>query len=345
MSARSTAQVTPGGATFKLDRFELVEDERYEVEGRWSGIRGRVFIRPELTLIDGEHSRRLLADLAQKPWQAGDGDTWTAAFPCTGDPIRVIDAELTVAPDITVPVKRGRSRRPRAATNNRAQTQPAEPVKPTATAPAGKRRGLGLQLAKAQSELEQLRADHGRMTQRLNAATRRAEEARAERDRVGEGHAELAAGHERMIRERDEARNERAQAIRDAAVDREVVERERDEAFAELERARGELAAAQQTAQKLVAERDSAIRAGVEVERELSAARAEREHLLRDRDQTLQMHRAPAPALEPSATPAFSLAADGWTDSHRPAPFSRALAVVALVTAIVVVVILLATVL
>src|SRR5947209_14668234 len=88
---------------FELDQFELTGDDRLEVRGRWFGVRGRRFVRPTLLLLaDGERSR-WLADLEHKPWLAEDGEPWEAAFPCGIESSLVSEAELAVAPDISIP--------------------------------------------------------------------------------------------------------------------------------------------------------------------------------------------------------------------------------------------------
>lgn len=281
MSARLQVHDTRGGPAFELDRFGLVDGERYEVEGRWSGVRGRLFIRPELTLSNGKQSQRLLADLAQKPWQTADGESWAVAFPCSDGAIAATEVELTVAPDITVTVKRGRARRTRVSREGTAR-KPAsvkDSPKPPARAetepkPAGRRRGLGVQLAEAQSELEQVREQTTRLVDRLNAAMRRAEEARAEREHI-------AAARDALLVERNRAAAEPDTAMRLSAVDREAVQHTQDE----LEQARKALEQALVTLDKTTAERDSAIRAGVEVERELHAAKTARQDLLKAREQ------------------------------------------------------------
>ena len=337
---------------FELDRFELVEGQRYEVEGRWSGVRGRVFIRPELTLSDGNQRRRLLADLAQKPWQAADGDPWAVVFPCAGHAIAAIDAELTVAPDITVAVKRGRTRRTRAGQRGAPRTslsQPQAAGKPRAEAEpktdaGGKRRGLGVQLAETRSQLEQVRNEQQQLYDRLDAAMRRSEEARAAREDATQLREQLAA-------ERDDAI------------------RARDEAIAELGQARSDLERARETLQATVAERDSAIRAGIEVERELHAATTERNNLLKDREQLLaqqdwlhgelkqlaaartethgdEQHpaeqRQPVLPAQPPAFPNFSWSeAGGWRHSPRPQLRNRAVALLALAAAAIVVLLIL----
>ena len=89
-------------ASFDLERFERADDACIEVRGRWSGVRGRRFMRPTLTAVAGGREQRILAVLDHKPWIAEDGEIWRAAFPCATDPASLHDAELTVAPDVTV---------------------------------------------------------------------------------------------------------------------------------------------------------------------------------------------------------------------------------------------------
>lgn len=290
MSARLQVHDTRGGPAFELDRFGLVDGERYELEGRWSGVRGRLFIRPELTLSNGKQSRRLLADLAQKPWQTADGESWAVAFPCADGPIAATEVELTVAPDITVTVKRGRARK-----------APAR----TETEPGGRRRGLGVQLAEAQSELQQAREQTTHLADRLDAATRRAEEGRAEREHI-------AATRDALLAERNQAAAERDTANRLAAVDREAAQRTQDE----LDEARTALQQALATLDQTTAERDSAIHAGVEVERELHAAKTAREDLLREREQLIAQQHWLKGELK-------RLAAAHAADRDKPAPTAR----------------------
>jgi hypothetical protein len=91
-------------ASFEVERFELAGDACLEVRGRWFGVRGRRFMRPTLTAVAGGREQRLLAVLDHKPWIAEEGETWLAAFPCSTDPASLLQAELTVAPDVTVPL-------------------------------------------------------------------------------------------------------------------------------------------------------------------------------------------------------------------------------------------------
>jgi len=96
---------------FELERFEHSGAE-LTLTGRWFGVRGRRFVRPTLTLaLDGERIRAL-ADLDDKPWAAEDGESWRASFPW-GRSGRVKESELSVAPDITIPLPAPSARRGR----------------------------------------------------------------------------------------------------------------------------------------------------------------------------------------------------------------------------------------
>ena len=101
--AVESAAASASGVAFELDRIEAGSD-RLEVNGRWFGVRGRRFIRPSLTLLADEEQKRLLASLDHKPWAAEDGEPWRASFPYEQKDEQWLEAELNVAPDITVSV-------------------------------------------------------------------------------------------------------------------------------------------------------------------------------------------------------------------------------------------------
>src|ERR1700748_1281197 len=115
--AVEAAKTRTSGVGFELDRFEMAKKDRLEVNGRWFGVRGRRFIRPSLTLVADEDQRRLLADLEHKPWAAEDGEPWKATFTYAQPEDHWVEAELNVAPDITITLPlpgapRARRRRP-----------------------------------------------------------------------------------------------------------------------------------------------------------------------------------------------------------------------------------------
>ena len=91
-----------GEIAFELERFEFKGDDRVEISGRWFGVRGRRFIRPTLTVVTDGRGARALADLEHKPWAAEDGQPWQAAFACELKGAKALEAELNVAPDITI---------------------------------------------------------------------------------------------------------------------------------------------------------------------------------------------------------------------------------------------------
>ena len=104
--------VQPDRISFEVERLAAPVRGRLEVRGRWSGIRGRRFLRPALILIAADGSdRRVLAELADKPWAAEDGEAWRAAF-LIDDVGAAAGLELSVAPDITVTLRGKRPRRP-----------------------------------------------------------------------------------------------------------------------------------------------------------------------------------------------------------------------------------------
>jgi hypothetical protein len=72
------------------------------VTGRWFGLRGHRFLRPTLDVDVGGDRRRMLADLEHKPWAPEEGEPWTAAFTWRGQPARFDDAEMTVAPELSI---------------------------------------------------------------------------------------------------------------------------------------------------------------------------------------------------------------------------------------------------
>lgn len=86
-----------------VERFGRDDEGRLEVVGRWSGVRGRRFVRPALDvrLADGS-ARRLLAVLEHKPWAPDVAGAWIAAFPLEDAVAEVEGAELAVAPGVVV---------------------------------------------------------------------------------------------------------------------------------------------------------------------------------------------------------------------------------------------------
>ena len=102
MATLEPVQGGTGEIAFELERYEFKGDDRVEISGRWSGVRGRRFIRPTLTVMTGGRGSRALADLEHKPWAPEEGKLWMAAFSCTVEDATALEAELNVAPDITI---------------------------------------------------------------------------------------------------------------------------------------------------------------------------------------------------------------------------------------------------
>ncbi|MEA2208860.1 MAG: hypothetical protein QOF54_1337, partial [Solirubrobacteraceae bacterium] len=221
-------------ASFEVDRFERTE-AGLEVSGRWFGVRGRRFMRPALTTSSGGSEQRMLAVLDHKPWVAEEGETWLAAFPCSSDPAALDQAELTVAPDVTValpapssgPVHR---RRPRRADSRGASARSGRPT-------AGTRRSAAAPTDEHETPASQLRVERDEAVRSRDDALAALEEARRTGDRAAD----------RSERERDHAR-----AARDEAT------RERDETGREREAARAERDNVQHERNRMLAERDTA---------------------------------------------------------------------------------------
>jgi len=102
----ATQARVPGAASsevdFELERFARTADDRIEVSGRWYGLRGRRFVRPVLNLNTSGARLRAIALLEHKPWAAGDGETWLAAFRWPEGAGDVQGAELEVGPGLIV---------------------------------------------------------------------------------------------------------------------------------------------------------------------------------------------------------------------------------------------------
>jgi hypothetical protein len=245
-------------ARFEVERFELAGDARIEVRGRWSGVRGRRFMRPTLTGVAGGREQRILAVLDDKPWIAEEGEIWRAAFPCSTDPAALRDAELTVAPDVTVPL-----------------------APPSAPGPA---EALGARDAALAERHDAIEAEVA-----LRIADLRAE---AERERAG---ARLAA---QTARERDAARAARDEAARErdaARSERDSAVQERNRMLAERDTAKSrieelarqwELTAALGTRRTL--ERDTVTVERERLARDRDAVLEERDRLACDHDVVLE---------------------------------------------------------
>ena len=239
------------GVVFELDRFELAPGHQCQLKGRWFGVRGRRFMRPALTLVGDGRRTRLLADLAHKPWNAEEGEPWQATFEGELEDAELLEAELTVAPDITITLpfpKAGARSAGSKPSRGRAQPPPPDGGRPRArgtadsrdqprsrgTAAKGRLGSFTRELAEAQAELRQLRsqlaradADKAQAAARLDALLGELQEAVQARDRAEEGldriRAELLAAQQALEATRNEtqaayAARDRAHGERDAAV-------------------------------------------------------------------------------------------------------------------------------
>lgn len=270
-SPGSVVQV--GRVGFELSRFEVVGDS-CQVEGRWFGVRGRRFMRPALTLVVAGQPIRLLADLADKPWPAQDGETWRARFPYTIDRAQSPEAELTVAPDVTITL-------PAPALHGATADTAASPGTDAAREP-----GLG--------------AAGGRSQLNAHGALRSPDRPhhRSETSAIGDERREVDALISELVDARDTARRLRQQLDRMDAdktraaellddVSRQLQElvREREESQTARDRIAAELEAVQRERDEIVAERDTALR-------ERSRIEVAREAAQRGHDQALQASEA-----------------------------------------------------
>ena len=286
-------------ASFAVERFEVAGDACLEVHGRWFGVRGRRFMRPALTAVTDGRKQRLLALLDHKPWIAEEGEAWLAAFPWSADPAELRETELTVAPDLTVPLpppsSPARRRRPRRVGS------PHTAAGGTQAKPKGRRadpRGAGdpgppdgpfhaeheaalRERFEALAELDAVKRDRDRLSNDLAEALAACDKAVAERYDAIEAEVTL-----RIADLRAEAERERAAAglAAQTARERDAARTARDEATRERDRAGAERDAARQERNRMLADRDKARTRAEEVTRqwELAAARGTRRTQERD---------------------------------------------------------------
>jgi uncharacterized protein (DUF3084 family) len=233
---------------FELDRFELGNDDQFQLQGRWFGVRGRRFMRPTLTVTVDGREVRLLADLADKPWAAEDGQPWKAAFPSRVEP----ESEIG---------RPGRQER------SSAGDVPAAWARKLIDA---RRRQDQLQrdLDRAHGERTNSSARMDDLLGKLSEAIQERNETRATRDQALARVEELSRKHVDLSAERDSALLERDQAHRtrdDALSQRDAAQRERDAARA------ASLAAAQSRDEAL-AQRAAAVSARARAESERDTA-------------------------------------------------------------------------
>jgi len=296
--------VTAGSIFFELDRFDSSEGDRLELSGRWFGVRGRRFMRPSLVLIADGSSFRALADLEHKPWAAEDGEPWEAAFPWSAD-AELLEAELSVAPDITVrlpapsPKLDSSQRLPALPRDGNSTPSPERPERrqPAPSARATKKRAqsrseverLRGELEAARAELEavhgELKATRGELeasqaagaegTGAVEAANVEAAAALARRDAAVSNLDQVIAERDAALRAGEEATAERARAISQRDQARESFHRmksEFEQARAAAEQAAREREAALEARERAIGERDALLQTGERLAQERNEA-------------------------------------------------------------------------
>lgn len=308
---------------FELDRFEKVGEDRLEIVGRWSGVRGRRFIRPSLTVGTNGSSDRLLADLADKPWPPEGAGPWRAVFVADGAADLALEApELAVAPDISIQlpepsaehdrdlriVADGRDGSPATGSPSKTPSRPREARPKRGPTVAAMRSALASaettrlaaqagqeeardKLAAAEAQLDSLRAELATARAQAAAALEAEQAAREQLDAVREDLRALAAERDRIISEHYTARSERdgALAERDAAVaERQAAAAERDSALSERDGMRAARDVADRRRAAALAERDEALQARGEAIVQRDTALAAREAALAEREAILE---------------------------------------------------------
>jgi hypothetical protein len=313
--------VTADGIFFELERFELGHDDQIRLAGRWFGVRGRRFMRPTLTLdVDGENVRAL-ADLEHKPWAAEDGEPWEAAFHLR-EAAELLEAELSVAPDITVKLPAPGPRRKRAqrlpalprrdsmlaswreptpeAPADAEPEAPSDPERrpdaPDREAPRDADRGTGeREVLAVRSELEAAREELEAAREELQARDAELQAARVDlADAISE-HTTAEGSLARALAERDQLAGERDRL----AAERDELAGERDRLVVECDQLAGEHDQLAGERDQLAAERQQLAgegdQAGNELHRlnsELVQLQARLEQATRERDEAVSAHGA-----------------------------------------------------
>jgi predicted nucleic acid-binding Zn-ribbon protein len=345
-------EVTAGQIVFELDRFAFGEGDRLELSGRWFGVRGRRFVRPTLEVMSDVGRVRALADLEHKPWVPEDGERWDAAFHWESES-EVLEAELSVAPDITVrlpapgsepdvaqrlsALPRGGGEATQADELERdeaageVQASPAPARLRARRAPRSTEAGsevgaLREQLAAAREEIDLLRSELAAAqiasTEAADAAATANMQLAAAQERRDSAHSGLQAAiaaHNAAVRARDElaADYERESQLRDQ------MQTERNRFAQGLQRANSELGQARSALQNAVRERQEAIDARDRALAELQTLVQTRERLALERDEAIASRGAAL--VMRNATRALP------TDGHRAAWLERIFAIVLLV--------------
>jgi hypothetical protein len=262
-------------ASFEIERFERADEACIEVRGRWSGVRGRRFMRPTLTAVSGGREQRILAVLDHKPWLAEEGEVWQAAFPCAADPASLRDAELTVAPDVTVPLT-ARS----AATSASAPAGRTGPIRsPRSAAPERSttaEAGDASHLARLERQCQRLRAERDGARAARDLTARERDAASADRDGV-------VHERNRMLAERDTAQTR----IEEVARQWELTAALGTRRTLERDTAANERDAVANQRDRLACDRDAALEERDRVACDLAAALEEHAGTIEERDAAL----------------------------------------------------------
>jgi predicted nucleic acid-binding Zn-ribbon protein len=275
--------VTPGDIVFELERFERSKG-RLKLTGRWFGVRGRRFVRPTLTVEVQDGRVRALADLDDKPWAAEDGEPWTASFPWS-DEGRLQGSELSVAPDIAIPLPAPGARR------GRAQRLAAVPRREAMTASWG---DLATRVdAESAPDEPGPEPDRSPETEILQALPEvHAPEPEVTSEELERSRAELAEAGNSLAAasaERDAVRDELASLRRELDEARHELERrygQSDAAQSELTAARSGREAVLRSAAKAEAARETALTRATHLEAERDALAAEKTELATTLEQT-----------------------------------------------------------
>jgi hypothetical protein len=288
---------------FELDRFEVGQGERCRVRGRWFGVRGRRFMRPTLTLIVDGHRTRLLADLADKPWGAEEGELWEAVFDGEIADPELTEAELTVAPDITIalpPLRAGRDKAKKQTASRPREDLPEARTRQLTAAETELRRlrrrleAADADKARSEARVDALAAELEQMVQARDQAQRERDEAALERDQVAAERDEFATERDefafksdQVAAERDEAAAERDEALAAREEEHEAYLTAMDENDAVQRRVSTEREAAVAARDAAASERDAALAQKDLAVSERQGAVAERDKALSERDAAL----------------------------------------------------------
>jgi hypothetical protein len=325
--------VSPSGVrvAFELERFEVTDEDRLEVTGRWSGVRGLRFMRPSLTVKTEDGERNLLAVLEHKPWAAEEGSDWIAAFPWQGGSPDPGQMELAVAPSVVVDLAPELP----APTRKKSVTARYEHERKRSRRLEAEAQELGDTNTALKAKYEAALAEQARLANELSVARSELAAARREREEAVRERDTAASERDRLTRERDEAlRVREAAEAEQAAAAGQIAEQARGRS-AELERLAGEQ---DEQIRHLTRERDAAMRQREKAKQDLEQAGLEREAAVAERNDAVTQR------LAAEAERDAALGRGSGFPEVEPAPLrkpidwlGRALALVAILTFLLVV--------